>query len=136
MSKITDYMAACKARLATDPLVAQFAILKERSDLAEGYFRARVTLYNGDLLDAAEYLELRGGSVITVSYRFQWMTANRTLRIRWDDTPHHPALANFPHHIHEGDEAIVTPSKPMTFLAVLDEIAERLAGEQDSPCKK
>ena len=38
---------------------------------------------------------------------------------RWDNTPHHPDIATFPHHQHIGNELNVHSSKKMTLYEVL-----------------
>ena len=41
-------------------------------------------------------LELAGGYLLDL-YKRLW---------GWDNAPHHPALVNFPHHVHQPDGAI------------------------------
>jgi hypothetical protein len=41
-------------------------------------------------------LRLRAG---TTEYSYQLFTTKPVLR--WDNAPHHPSLANFPHHFHD-----------------------------------
>ena len=56
----------------------------------------------------------------TVDYRHQWMNgARQVLRRRWDSTPDHPELDNFPYHVHVVDEQDVQPDKPMSILELL-----------------
>ncbi len=40
----SGYLASIKERLLTDPLVARFHVLRERSTLTDGYLRGRLTL--------------------------------------------------------------------------------------------
>lgn len=57
------------------------AIVKERSLLEIGYFRARVTLNNGDFLEVVEFFTVINNRCITESYRYQWMDeSQQTLR--------------------------------------------------------
>ena len=35
-------------------------------------------------------------------YSYYWLTSTNTLKIGWDNAPHHTRLENFPHHKHVG----------------------------------
>jgi hypothetical protein len=56
---------------------------KIRCDLPKGYF-------------LQIRLRLRAD---TIEYSYQVFTTEPVLR--WDNAPHHPSLANFPHHFHD-----------------------------------
>ena len=99
-------------------MIQTYQTLRERSIQDEGYLRIRIGLTNNHILDVAEYFEMRSGKVETVDYRYHWMDASNQLRCRWDNTPHHPTLANF--HIHQGDEDNVLPGAAMNLLEFLD----------------
>lgn len=47
------------------------------------------------------------------------MNVEGSLRVRWDNAPHHPHIATYPHHKHVGDETIIEPSEEMSLDAVL-----------------
>lgn len=126
MSDIERHIDEICARLTAEPLVASYQILRSRIAALEGYYRIAVVLANQDILEMAAYLQCYQGSVETVDYRFQWMSADRALRVRWDNTPHHGDLAGFPHHRHEGSEDIVLPGHPMDAMALLDEVLSRI----------
>jgi hypothetical protein len=44
---IEAYLEAIKERLATDPMVTRFHVIRERSTLIDGHLRARLTLVDG-----------------------------------------------------------------------------------------
>lgn len=80
--------------------------------------------------DIVTYLVLERGQIVTTDYRHRWMDSDKKeLRKRWDNTPDHPELDNFPHHIHIGDEASVVPSHPMS----LNELLRILESELSQP---
>ena len=118
-----EYLAEVKARLATSPVIAQVLNVVEEWSLSDrGYFRARLTLSNGDFLEVAEYFVIEGDRNVTRRYRHQWMTADQqTLRKRWDNVEHFPDLPNFPHHVHIGDNPPVS-GQSMSILALLDQL--------------
>ena len=62
-----------KAKLLAGPAVIIVAIVKERTEPESGYFRARLTLRNGDFLEVVEFFTVLDNCCITESYRYQWM---------------------------------------------------------------
>jgi hypothetical protein len=66
-----------------------------------------------------------------VDYRYQWVDFQKgTPRCRWDSTPDHPELDNFPHHIHEGSEENVIPGEPLSICQLLDIILVEIEKSQ------
>ena len=121
---IDAYLAAMKERFVTDPLVAQFQVIRERSTLMDGYLRARLTLADGSQLECSEYMQRSSaGAIVVITYSYHWADANNQLIMRWDNTPHFPGLPGFPDHIHDGATGEVTAGQPMSIFTVLDAIA-------------
>lgn len=120
MTDLVDYLVGIELALVSSPAVVEYHILRSWTNTDDGYLRIRATLVNGDFLEAAEYFVLNEGKIETVDYRHQWMDGEKsTLRRRWDSTPDHPHLQNFPHHVHVGAEGAVLPSHPMGILELL-----------------
>ena len=114
------HLSEIELALIASEIIAHYVVVRSWANTDDGYIRVRATLTNGDFLEAAEYFVVQQGHVVTVDYRHQWMNANRTiLHRRWDNTPHHPALAGFPDHCHVGSEDNVVPSEPTSLLRVL-----------------
>jgi hypothetical protein len=63
------------------------------------------------------------GRIAVATYSHHWADSEGRLIKRWDNTPHHPGLAGFPHHIHDGASGSVEPGNPTHIFAVLDEIS-------------
>ena len=119
-----EYLEAVKARLLTDQLVEHIEIRRERSTQADAHLRARLVLVNRSVLEFSEYVEhLQKDELAVVTYSYHWTDAQGRLIRRWDNTPHFPELAGFPHHIHEGPENIVISGQPMDIFVVLDSIS-------------
>ncbi len=124
---IAEYFDALKTRLMTDPVVAAFHVRRERSTSVDGYVRARVTLSDNSQLEFAEYVQLTADDQITVvTYNYHWADAANQLLQRWDNTPHHPEVSGFPHHLHLATEDMPAPGQPIDLFAILDIIAARL----------
>ncbi len=133
MREIVDYIAEIELALVNSPAVAEYRVIRSWSNADDGYIRIRAALANGDFWEAAEYFVLEEGYVVTCDYRHQWMnSAKTTLRRRWDNTPDHPELENFPHHIHIGDKATVIPGRMTSFWDVLDFLESELSQTRDA----
>lgn len=131
MNDIAAYLEAIKLKLVTSRVIADYQIVKERTTATDGYLRIRANLHNGDFLEAAEYFERVPEGVRTVDYRHQWMdSTKKELRCRWDSTPDHPELPNFPHHVHRGSEESAIASQALSICQVLDLIANAILGQE------
>lgn len=120
MSDILAYLTEVELALVSSPVIAEYQVVRSWANTDDGYIRIRATLTNGDFLEAAEYFVLDGDQIVTIDYRYQWMDGEKkVLRRRWDSTPDHPELENFPHHVHIGDEATVIPGHPMSLVDLL-----------------
>jgi hypothetical protein len=83
------------------------------------HYRYRVFLSDGGLLEMSERLVEIRGEVTTSKYRHHWQDGEGRLRKRWDNAPHHPEIATFPDHLHDGAEEQVIGHAAMTGFAVL-----------------
>jgi hypothetical protein len=70
------YINAVKSKLNNSLIINSFKIVDERTLFNRGYFRARLTLKNGDFLEIAESFTLIDHRLITLSYRYQWMDSS------------------------------------------------------------
>ncbi len=122
-----EYLAAIHLALVENPIVASYAVVRQRVASASGYLRVRIRLVNGDFLEAAEFFELMPEGIMVSDYRHQWMDGERAiLHKRWDSAPHHPELERAPHHCHDGSESQVVPGRPLSIAEVLTEIASEI----------
>jgi hypothetical protein len=122
-----NYLAEIKTQLNSNKLIENIEIVKERAIPDQGYFRARLTLNNGDFLEVAEFFKVENGQCITVTYSYQWMNSSQTqLKKRWDNVEHFPDLPNFPHHVHVGDELIVQASESRNILQIISLIEQEI----------
>ena len=125
MSDPLTYLAEIELVLVSSPAIAEYQVIRSWNHTDDGYIRIQARLTNGDFIEAAEYFVCQQDDVKTVDYHHQWMDRDRTtLRRRWDSTPHHPELENFPFHVHLEDSTFI-PGLPMSLIALL----EVLAGE-------
>jgi hypothetical protein len=52
--------------------------------------------------------------------------SQQELRKRWDNVEYFPDLANFPHHVHVGEESRVEPGRSLSILALMEVIAQEI----------
>ena len=127
MTDLSAYLTDIELALIRSPLVATYQIVRSEINTDAGYIRLRATLVNGDFLEAAEYFILEHDAIVTDDYRYQWMDAGKTaLHKRWDCTPDHPELPNFPHHVHVDDEHTVTAGQVLRLIDLLDMLEREL----------
>ncbi|MHC5773341.1 toxin-antitoxin system TumE family protein [Nostoc sp.] len=125
--ELQDYISRVKTKLNRSSVVYAVVIVDQRSLVNRGYFRARLTLKNGDFLEIAESFTIREGRFLTLGYRYQWMDETKEiLRKRWDNVKHFPDLPNFPHHVHIIKESNVEPSESRNILELIDLIQKEL----------
>ncbi|MFD2573868.1 DUF6516 family protein [Spirosoma soli] len=113
--------------LANDPLVSQYEVLHYEHTPAKFQVKLRVTFTDQSVLFTNDYL-----SPAKRKYAFQWQRIDSTWLIRWDNAPHFPKLASFPHHKHDyrsGSE-LVTASHDITLAEVLNYIQNQLTNPQ------
>lgn len=127
MTGARDYLDAVAARLTTSPAVMAIQGVSERDGMDRGYFRARLSLSNGDFLEVSEYFVIRDGQPQTLEYRYQWMDGERQALVRrWDNARHFPHLPGFPNHVHMGGEERVVPGSVLSILDLIDLIEQEL----------
>lgn len=116
------YLAEIKTRLVTSPVIASVTTVVEEWSLPDqGYFRARLSLSDGDFLEVAEYFVVEEGRCITRRYRYQWMdSARQKMRKRWDNVEHFPDLPDFPHHVHIGETDQVEPGHSLSIVELVE----------------
>lgn len=128
MADTQRYLDNIKTKIATSASVASVVVIAEHVSVNCGYFRARLTLVNGDFLEVSEFFAVQAGSCSTVEYRYQWMDhlQQRLIR-RWDNAEHFPGLAAFPHHVHIGSEEHVASAQPMGIVELIESIENDLS---------
>jgi hypothetical protein len=123
------YLIEIKVKLSVSSFIRSIEIIDERAVLSDrGYFRAQLTLVNGDFLEVSEYFVLEQGKYVPKRYRYQLMDGTkRHLKKRWDNAEHFPSLSGFPDHVHVGGEEKVIPSNPIRIIDIIDIIEQELS---------
>ncbi|NBC47755.1 MAG: hypothetical protein GVY22_07170 [Gammaproteobacteria bacterium] len=84
------------------------------------YFKLMIILTDGSELHSREYLDANERD-----YSFHWQRADGQLISRWDNAPHHRAVATYPHHRHT--EQGIIESREITLDTVLEVIQAQLS---------
>ena len=105
------------------PLVIYYDVL-DYYDLDDAtLLKLRITLMDRSVLFTKEYVDETARK-----YAFHWQQTDATWLMRWDNVPHFPKLASFPHHRHDYRPTIelVTDSYDITLSEVLTYIQRQL----------
>lgn len=96
----------------------------------EGTVEGRLRFWDNSLLEFVETLVVHGFLIVKTDYAYHYQDRHNQLVFRYDNAPHHPQIATFPHHKHWLDnqnrhEATMAATPP-DLQAVLREIDEHL----------
>lgn len=129
---IEGYLQALVTAIGACPYVESSNLSLDIRGPDAGFIRGEVNFSDGSRLSFRELLEFES-ELVRLTYSFHYRRSDDSLIFRYDDTPHHQRLPNFPHHKHEGNERNVinvVPSDLPTLSVVLEEIERLLSSEQ------
>ena len=123
---IEDYLRQIEELLSASPAVRDVEIIRRTLRDTEWekilHYRYRVFLTDGGLLEMSERLVEMRGVMTTTKYRYHWQDRTGRLHKRWDNAPHHPEIATFPDHLHDGAEERVVDHAAVTGVEVLQHV--------------
>jgi Family of unknown function (DUF6516) len=124
---IEDYLQQVRDAISACTVVAQFGFEAEKRDTYEGLIRAEISFMDGSILQVREFVTVET-SIERDMYAYQYMTAEKGLIFRYDNTPHHQKLnlPTFPDHKHDGREENVIASNAPMLWDVLTEIQAQI----------
>jgi hypothetical protein len=79
--------------------------------------RIRLRFTKGHLLELNEAVIVEADKLISLDYRYHCQDAQNCLLFRYDNAPHFPDLASFPHHKHLPADTVAS-DKPTIFQVV------------------
>ncbi|MDF1550315.1 MAG: DUF6516 family protein [Bacteroidales bacterium] len=103
--------------LENSKLVKSFEVVEFRHDLSARYLKLNIFLIDDSALYTKEYIDEKDRN-----YSFHWQNKNGELIIRWDNAPHHRALATYPHHLHLRKEENIKESTTISLHEVFSYI--------------
>jgi len=127
--KITDYYASVERSLRQNANISQVDAPQAflTSDDYNGLFRCRVHFWDGSYLDIYETVSTELGYPVRINYAYTYLRDGQRV-FRYDNAPHHPDVATFPHHKHIGLNDRLAPTDQPTLGQVIGEI-EPLLGK-------
>jgi hypothetical protein len=116
---LADYLDAIEHAVISLENVSVDNYLEEILTSERANLRIRIRFLNGQLLELNEAVVIENNKFTTLDYRYHFQNESNQLLFRYDNAPHFPNLATFPHHKHLHNETIAS-EKP-TILEVLIE---------------
>ena len=102
------------------PLIQRIIEYEQRASGNLEQSKAVVELVDGSRLHINE-VWIQG---VLQKYAYYWLTPTGTLLQGWDNAPHHPDIATYPHHTHT--RAGIQPSTVWTLADVLNMLKKHL----------
>ena len=78
-----------------DEIVKKYDVLDFKTGETFYFLRIKAEIIDGSVLHIREYVS-RDDNL----YSYHWQNEDGSLRVRWDNSPHHKDLRTFPHHKH------------------------------------
>jgi len=118
--------AAIEAAIHDCAIVATYNLNTVQLSPNTAYLEGEVFFTDGSRLVFFEFLRSALTSLNREKYRYHFMDASNQLVFRYDNAPHHPKIATFPHHKHRPTG--VADSLAPRFEQVLVEIEAHVLG--------
>jgi hypothetical protein len=106
-------------------LVKRVGVRRIEAGSARGYVRVEAVLLDGSELHVFEYVD---SGLRRTSYAYHLQDRFGGLVFRYDNEPHYPELAGFPHHKHVADGSSPVASVEVRLDDALAEASEYLTG--------
>jgi len=119
MRNVSQYFEIIEKAIEYSPAEAA-EIEIERRDAARGTIEGIVYFADGSRLEFTERVVIEERRPVKKEYRYQFVSRGKAA-FRYDNAPHHPSIATFPHHKHVGTK--ILPANEPDFSEVLDEAA-------------
>ena len=131
MKDASEYLAHIKALIALVTQVTSTSVLREEAQGDIGLYRYRLMLRDGSFLEMFERFSILDERLLPGKYSFHWQDASGRLLKRWDNAPHQPDVATFPHHVHDGADTNVLPHEPVTAEQVLTIVLQTIDSQAE-----
>lgn len=120
------HAAALEATIRSCVVVATYGLNTAQLSPNTGYVQGEIMFVDGSRLVFFEFLRQVATAWDREKYRYHFMDATNQLLFRYDNVPHHPGMATFPHHKHVPTG--VTDSPAPRFAEVLGEVEAHVLG--------
>jgi hypothetical protein len=120
------HAAEIEAAIHRCAVVATFNLNTVQLGPNTGYVEGEVVFVNGSRLVFFEFLRQIEAGLDQEKYRYQLMDANNQILFRYDNAPHYPHVATFPHHKHLPTDVI--DSFGSSLVEVFNEVEAKVLG--------
>ena len=130
MTQLHQYLARLyDTILSRQEIEIEALEILDRSDKVgqSSEFYVVLCFYDGSRLQAVEKLVVEPYALLKSRYAYHYQKADGTLIFRYDNAPHHPEIATYPHHKHIEDTVVA--SQPPDIGEVPREVDETLYSE-------
>jgi len=108
--------------VGSSPIVLSSHIEKHYGPSGETlYLKGTLRFIDSSVLEFAIFADKASQKITVNKYRFQYMGEDSRMIFRYDNAPHYPDIASFPHHKHSIDS--VMPSSMPGIKDLLNEIS-------------
>lgn len=128
MQQIIDYFLEVQSYVKGLDIIEASDIEYEVKARNLGIIHGMISFIDGSTLYFMELAHIRGEEIKRLKYRFHWIDANAEMTFRYDNAPHHPEIATYPHHKHRRGEEKPEESKEVGLIEILAEINEAILG--------
>jgi len=104
MRDIVQYFDLINTIIENSPIVSAELEL-EQLDTKRGTVDGTLYFADGSRLEFTERVAIGEGKPVKRAYRYQYIKSQSSV-FRYDNAPHHPLLASFPHHKHAGRKTL------------------------------
>lgn len=122
---IADYFSSVERSLNQFSFITSIEVIEIlASDNFNGILHCRVHFWDESFLSVHETVSTELGYPVRIIYSYAYLRNGENI-FRYDNAPHHPQIATFPHHKHIGENKIAPTDQP-TIRQVLSEVEEHL----------
>lgn len=124
---LDEYFRQIKTLVDRSPIIQESFLVYEARNRDRGFIRGEILLIDRSILSVREFVKTTS-IVDREMYTYQYMTADKELIFRYDNTGHHRKLnlPTFPHHKHDRSETNVLASNAPELAEILQEIMQLL----------
>ena len=125
--QVIDYFSEIQSLIRSSIFVENVDVEYEVKSRGIGIVHGILGMIDGSTLQFMELVNIKRDKVIHLKYRFHLMNVNDEMVFRYDNSPHHPEIATYPHHKHVKGEKVPRRSKEVGLKDVLLEIEEMIS---------
>ncbi|HIH96886.1 MAG TPA: hypothetical protein HA348_05345 [Thermoplasmata archaeon] len=124
--QVKDYFSEIQNLLREFAVIENVDVEYEIKSKTVGIIHGTIGMVDGSTLQFMELININGDEVTRPKYRFHFIDSADGMVFRYDNAPHHPEVASYPHHKHIRNEDEPKQSKEIGLRDVLSEIEERI----------